>query len=76
MNVAIITARAGSKSILDKNVFPVAGLPLISFPIKAAMDAELIEEVYITTDGERIAEIGQTMGCKIIWRPLCNIRRL
>jgi CMP-N-acetylneuraminic acid synthetase len=69
MNAAIITARAGSKSIIDKNIFPVAEQPLICYPIKAALEAEHVGEVYITTDGENIAEVGQNMGCHIIWRP-------
>lgn len=69
MNAAIITARAGSKSLIDKNVFPVEGRPLISYPIQAALDANLVQEVYITTDGANIADVGEQMGCKIIWRP-------
>lgn len=28
MNIAIITARAGSQSIINKNVYPVAGKPM------------------------------------------------
>jgi N-acylneuraminate cytidylyltransferase len=69
VNAAIITARAGSKSIVQKNVYPVAGTPLIGYPIHAAQDAARVEAVYITTDGEEIADVGRTMGCQIIWRP-------
>lgn len=74
MNVAIITARAGSKSIRDKNVFMVAGKPLIAYPIQAALDAKRIGRVYISTDGEHIAAVGRKMGCEIIERPeaLCG----
>lgn len=69
MNVAIITARKGSKSILDKNVLEVAGRPLISYPIQAAQDACSIDEVYVSTDGEAIAEAARELECRIIWRP-------
>jgi CMP-N-acetylneuraminic acid synthetase len=69
MNVAIITARAGSKSILDKNVYRVGGKPLVAYPIQASLDAQRIDKVFISTDGESIAEVGQEMGCEIIWRP-------
>lgn len=74
MNVAIITARAGSKSIIDKNVHKIAGRPLVSYPIQAALDAAQIERIYISTDGEAIAAVGRGMGCEIIWRPegLCG----
>jgi CMP-N-acetylneuraminic acid synthetase len=69
MNVTIITARAGSKSIINKNVYPVAGHPMIYYPIKASLEAKLIDEVWISTDGAEIAAVGREMGCKIIDRP-------
>jgi CMP-N-acetylneuraminic acid synthetase len=69
MNVAIVTARKGSKSIRDKNVFDVAGRPLIAYPIRAALDARLIERIYVSTDGESIADVSRELGCEIIWRP-------
>ena len=74
MNVAIVTARAGSKSIIDKNVHPVAGKPLVAYPVQAALDAALVGRIYISTDGEAIADVGRSMGCEIIWRPeeLCG----
>lgn len=74
MNVCIITARAGSKSIRDKNVYPVAGSPLVTYPVAAARAARLVSKVYISTDGRAIAEVGSSMGCEIIWRPeeLCG----
>jgi N-acylneuraminate cytidylyltransferase len=69
MNVTIITARAGSKSIIDKNVFHVFERPLVSYPIQAGLDAERVEKVFVSTDGESIANVGREMGCEIIWRP-------
>lgn len=69
MNAAIITARKGSKSIRDKNVYEVAGRPLVAFPIQAALDARGIDRIYVSTDGEAIAEAARSLGCEIIWRP-------
>jgi CMP-N-acetylneuraminic acid synthetase len=69
MNAAIVTARRGSKSIRDKNVYEVAGRPLIAYPIQAALDAEKVDRVYVSTDGEAIAEAASGLGCAIIWRP-------
>jgi CMP-N-acetylneuraminic acid synthetase len=69
MNVAIITARAGSKSIINKNVYPVAGTPLVAYPIRAALDAVRVAKVFLDTDGEEIAAVGRRMGCEILWRP-------
>ena len=69
MNAAIVTARKGSKSIRDKNVYEVAGRPLIAYPLQAALDAQRIDRIYVSTDGEAIAEAARSMGSEIIWRP-------
>src|SRR5690606_8135823 len=69
MNVAIITARAGSKSIKNKNVYPVLGKPMITYPIQAAKEASKVDRVYVSTDGQSIAEVAQSLGCEVIWRP-------
>lgn len=69
MNVAIITARKGSKSIPSKNVHEVAGQAVVRYPIDAARNANRIDAVYISTNGEEIADLGRTANCEIIWRP-------
>ena len=69
MNIAIVTARAGSKSIKNKNVYPVLGKPLIAYPIEAAKQAARVDRVYVSTDGLAIAEAAEALGCQIIWRP-------
>jgi CMP-N-acetylneuraminic acid synthetase len=74
MNVAIITARAGSKSIRNKNVMLVGGKPLVWYPIYAAQEAKRIERTFISTDSPEVMEIGRANGCEIIVRPeaLCG----
>jgi N-acylneuraminate cytidylyltransferase len=74
VNVAIVTARAGSKSIPNKNVYPVGGRPLVAYPIQAALDARGVARVFLDTDGEEIAAVGRRMGCEILRRPeaLCG----
>ncbi len=69
MNVAIVTARAGSKSIIDKNVIPIGGKPLVAYPIEAARDAERIGAVFVSTDGDAIAQASRDAGAEIIERP-------
>jgi len=69
MNVAIVTARAGSKSILNKNILPVCGRPMVHYPILAAQAAKRVAEVWVSTDGEGIASASQEVGAKIIPRP-------
>ncbi len=69
MNAAIITARGGSKSIRNKNIYKVNGHPLIYYPIKAATDARNIDRIFISTDSEEIALVGRELGAAIIQLP-------
>jgi N-acylneuraminate cytidylyltransferase len=36
MNIAIVTARAGSKSIINNSILPLRGKPIVHYPIVAA----------------------------------------
>ena len=63
--LAIITARGGSKSILYKNIYPCAGLPLIAYTIKAAQSAKKITRLIISTDDEAIADVARRYGVEV-----------
>ena len=64
-NIVIIPARSGSKRFLKKNISPLCGIPLIAYSITAALNAELIDEVFISTDSKEIANIGIKYGASI-----------
>ena len=64
MNVAIIPARAGSKRIPHKNIKHFAGKPIIAYSIEQALASDAIDEVIVSTDSEKIAEIAQQYGAK------------
>ena len=40
--ISIIPARAGSKRLKHKNVYPFNGIPLIEYTINAALDSKYI----------------------------------
>ena len=61
-NLAIITARSGSKGLKDKNIKPLKGKPLLAYSIEAARKSGLFEEVYVSTDSEKYAEITKEYG--------------
>lgn len=67
--IAIIPARAGSKGIHNKNIIDFCGKPLIAWSIEQAVQSKYIEDVYVSTDGEEIAETSKKYGAEIIWRP-------
>jgi N-acylneuraminate cytidylyltransferase len=62
--LAIIPARGGSKAIPHKNIRPFAGYPLIAFSIAAALQAETVTRVLVSTDDEEIAEIACRYGAE------------
>lgn len=65
----IIPARGGSKGIPGKNVRPLNGKPLITHSIEAALSADLVDRVYVTTDDSQIAQVACDYGADIIHRP-------
>lgn len=67
--IAVIPARGGSKGIPGKNIIPVAGKPLIAYTIEAALKAESIERVFVSTDDAQIANVARQFGADIIDRP-------
>ena len=54
---AYIPARSGSKRIKNKNIKLLMGRPIISWVIEKIKEAELVEDIYVSTDDEAIAEI-------------------
>ena len=63
--VACIFARAGSKGIPNKNIQTFNGKPLISWTIELALKVKQINEVFVSTDSEEIAEIARMAGATI-----------
>lgn len=64
-NLAVITARSGSKGLKDKNIKLLHGKPLMAYTIEAALASELFEEVYVSTDSERYADIARACGASV-----------
>jgi len=62
--LAVIPARGGSKSIPKKNIFPLAGKPLIAYSIKSAKASKLVDRVIVSTDSEEIRKIAEKLGAE------------
>ena len=63
--IAIITARGGSKRIPRKNIKEFCGKPIIEYPINAALQSGIFDEVMVSTDSKEIAEIAQRYGAAV-----------
>ena len=61
-NIALITARGGSKGIPRKNILPFAGKPLIHWTIEAAKKSKYIDLIFVSTDDQEIAEVSRKAG--------------
>ncbi len=64
-NIAIITARSGSKGLRDKNIRLLNGKPLIRYSIDAALQSGLFEEVMVSTDSGEYANIARQCGARV-----------
>ena len=64
-NVAIITARGGSKRIPRKNIKSFLGQPIIKYSIDAALQSACFDEVMVSTDDEAIAEFALKCGASV-----------
>ncbi len=64
-NIAIIPARSGSKGLKDKNIKLLNGKPLMAYTIEAALKSAQFDEVMVSTDSEKYAEIAKSFGAKV-----------
>lgn len=67
--VAIIPARGGSKGIPGKNIKPFLGMPLVAHSIRAALGAETIFDVIVSSDDDAILKISNDAGALALKRP-------
>lgn len=60
----LIPARAGSKGIKNKNIYPCNGKPLIQYTIDSALKSKIKKDVYVSTDSKKIATLSESLGAK------------
>lgn len=69
-NIAIIPARGGSRRIPHKNINEFHGKPIIACSIEAAWESKLFDEVFVSTEDQKIAAIAKKYAASIIDRPM------
>lgn len=67
--VALVPARAGSKSVPLKNLRPLGGKPLLNWPIDVAKATPEVDRIIVSTDGQIIAEVARRAGAEVSMRP-------
>lgn len=63
--LGIIPARGGSKGIPNKNILKIMGKPLIAYTIESALGSKYLDELIVSTDCKKIAEISMENGAKV-----------
>jgi len=66
--ITLIPARGGSKGIPKKNIVDLSGKPLIYYSIDASLNSR-VDETWVSTDDDEIAEIASKFGSKVTKRP-------
>jgi hypothetical protein len=74
MIAALLLGRKGSIGFPGKNLYPVLGNPLAYYPMKAVLNSQSVDRVYISTDDENLMDLAKKNDVEIIIRPpeLCT----
>lgn len=65
MKIAIIPARGGSKRLPGKNIKLLGDKPLIAWTIEAAIESNIFDHVFVSTDSQEIADISKQHGAEV-----------
>lgn len=64
-NLAIVTARSGSKGLKDKNIKLLYGHPLMAYSIWAAQKSGMFQEIFVSTDSAQYADVARQYGANV-----------
>ncbi len=63
--LALIPARSGSKSIINKNIREINGKPMMAYSIEHGIKSKYVNRVIVSTDSEEYAEIARAYGAEV-----------
>jgi len=63
--LALIPAKGTSERLPQKNLRLLAGRPLVSYAVEAALQAGIFSEVCVSTEDEEIARIARDLGASV-----------
>ena len=67
--LGVITARAGSKGLANKNVLPLLGRPVVWYTIDEARRSRRIERLVVSTNDPLVCRLARAEGVEVIERP-------
>lgn len=60
--LVIVPARSGSKRILNKNIYPIQGKPIILHTLEILKKSDLFEDIVVSTDSSEILKLCSSIG--------------
>jgi len=63
--LAVIPARSGSKSVVDKNIRLIDGKPMLAYSVEHALASKYITRTIVSTDSQRYADIAAEYGAEV-----------
>ena len=63
--IGVVTARGGSQRFPGKNIESLAGKPMIAWTFEAALAAERLDRIIVSTDDPEIARIARAWGVEV-----------
>ena len=63
--IALIIARGESKGLPRKNVLYAGGKPLVAWTVEAAISAERVDRVVLSSDDDEIMAAARAAGCEV-----------
>lgn len=65
--LAIVTARAGSKRLPNKNALDFCGCPLFLWSVRAGLECPEVARTLVTTDSTEYQALAQATGASCLW---------
>lgn len=69
MHIALLTAKGNNKTIENKNIKVIGGIPCMAWSILAAKESDYIDEIFVTTEDQKIKKVAEEYGARVIDRP-------
>lgn len=67
--VGHIPARGGSQRVRSKNLRYLVDRPLLAYAVTCAQESGVLDELYVNTDSDSIAALGESLGARVYRRP-------
>lgn len=68
--LGIVPARASSTGIVNKNLQLLEGRSLVGIAIEEALSSNMLDDLVVSSDSEKILTIGKELGAKVQARPI------